>query len=311
MAAAGVATARSGVGEDMAAALRALHNFSLPVVVKADGLAAGKGVVICPTRDEAIRALSAMLEDRVLGNAGNAVVIEEFLEGDEVSIFGLTDGETVTSLVPARDYKRATDGDSGPNTGGMGAFAPVPAVTAEITEQIRVEMRDPVLSELRNRDARFQGVLYAGLMLTAAGPRGIEFNCRFGDPETQVVLPLMDGDLAEIAMAVAQGRLGDVPAPKVRPDAAVGVVLASGGYPGPYQTGFPITGVDTVPEDVIVFHAGTKRNESGEIVTAGGRVLVVVGQGSDWQAARARAYAGVDAIHFARRHYRKDIALAI
>lgn len=309
MAAAGVPTARAAVVADMAAGLRALSDFSLPVVVKADGLAAGKGVVICATRDEAIGVLSAMLEDHALGQAGNRVVIEEFLEGREVSIFGITDGESVVTLVPSRDHKRANDGDTGPNTGGMGAFAPVPEVTDEVVERVRGEILEPVLRELRERGTSFQGVLYAGLMLTADGPKVLEFNCRLGDPETQVVLPLLDGDLAEIALAVAQGRLREIPAPRVRPGAAVGVVLASGGYPGPYQTGLPIAGLDAVPEDVLVFHAGTKRNEAGQIVTAGGRVLVVVGQGADLREARERAYAGVEGIHFDRRHYRKDIAL--
>jgi phosphoribosylamine--glycine ligase len=309
MAAAVVPTGRTVVASDLPTALTALSSFALPVVLKADGLAAGKGVVICERRDEAVRFLTAMLDDRLLGDAGQTVLIEEFLSGPEVSVLSLTDGETIRSLAPSRDHKRAYDGDAGPNTGGMGVYAPLLDLDDATLARIHDEVLIPTVREMARRGTPFRGVLFTGLILTADGPKVLEYNARFGDPETQVALPLLTNDLYPLLAAVATGRLADVPAPEIRDGAAVGVVLASGGYPGPYPTGLPIAGLDAVSDDVTVFHAGTRLEPDGRIVTAGGRVLTVVGTGPDLATARDRAYAGADTITFDRRHLRRDIAL--
>ncbi len=309
MAAAGIPTGRSVAVTDLAEGVTALSSFSLPVVLKADGLAAGKGVVICERRAEAVRFLTAMLDDRMLGEAGQTVLIEEFLTGPEISILSLTDGETIRSLAPARDSKRAFDGDAGPNTGGMGVYAPLLDVDAAMLDQIHAEVLIPTIREMARRGTPFRGVLFTGLILTADGPKVLEYNARFGDPETQVVLPLLKSDLFPLLRGVADGNLADVPEPVLRNESAVGVVLASGGYPGPYPTGLPISGLDDVPTDVTVFHAGTRLDADGRVVTAGGRVLTVVATGPDLATARDRAYAGADRITFDRRHLRRDIAL--
>jgi phosphoribosylamine--glycine ligase len=309
MAAAGVPTARSIVVDDLVNALGALSEFDLPVVIKADGLAAGKGVVITPSRHEAQTVLTAFLEDKALGGAGQRVVIEECLTGLEVSVFALVDGETVMTLPAACDYKKVYDGERGPNTGGMGAYCPPPALPDELLQQVNISILEPTVREMSRRGTPLRGVLYAGLILTDEGPKVLEFNARFGDPETQVVLPLLDGDLTELVEAIAHGRLADADPPRSPKGAAVCVALASGGYPGPYQTGFPIEGLESVPDDALVFHAGTARDEAGNVVTAGGRVLSVVGLGPDLQVARERAYAAVDAVHFPQMHVRRDIAL--
>lgn len=309
MIAAGVPTARAIVVYDLAEGLAALDRFGLPVVIKADGLAAGKGVVIANTRDEAYQVLSAFLEERTLGEAGTTVVIEDYLEGQEVSVLALTDGKTIIPLPPACDYKRAYDGDRGPNTGGMGAYAPPPAVDSALMTAIRTTILEPTVRAMAERGTPMRGVLYAGLMLTASGPKVLEFNARFGDPEAQVVLPILDADLVTLLDAVARGTLAEVPPPPPPVRAAVGVVLASGGYPGPYRTGLPIAGLDQVPPDLLVFHAGTRRTPEGQVVTAGGRVLTVVGLGPDLASARERAYAGVERISFEGAHWRRDIAL--
>ncbi len=309
MAAAGVPTGRSVAVRDVAGGLTALSSFPLPVVLKADGLAAGKGVVICQRREEAVRFLTAMLDDRLLGDAGQTVLVEEFLTGPEISILSLTDGRTIRSLSPARDHKRAFDGDAGPNTGGMGVYAPLPDIDAAMLARIHDEVLVPTIREMTRRDTPFRGVLFTGLILTAAGPKVLEYNARFGDPETQVVLPLLVSDLFPLLKGVADGNLADIPEPVLREGAAVGVVLASGGYPGPYPTGLPISGLGDVPADVTVFHAGTRLDADGQIVTAGGRVLTVVASGPDLATARDRAYSGADRITFDRRHLRRDIAL--
>ena len=309
MAAAGVPTGRSVVVTDLAEGLTALSSFPLPVVLKADGLAAGKGVVICERRDEAVRFLTAMLDDRVLGEAGQTVLIEEFLTGPEISILSLTDGETIRSLSPARDHKRAFDGDAGPNTGGMGVYAPLPDVSGAMLARIHDEVLVPTIREMARRGAPFRGVLFTGLILTAGGPNVLEYNARFGDPETQVALPLLESDLYPLLRGVADGNLAAVPEPVLHDGAAVGVVLASGGYPGPYPTGLPISGLGDLPAGVTVFHAGTRLDADGQVVTAGGRVLTVVATGPDIATARDRAYAGADRITFDRRHLRRDIAL--
>jgi phosphoribosylamine--glycine ligase len=251
-----------------------------------------------------------MLTDKALGEAGTTVVVEERLSGMEVSVLALTDGTTVRPLIPACDYKRAGDADAGPNTGGMGAYSPVPTVDDALLDQIKHSILEPVVGALAKHDAPMRGVLYAGLMLTENGPQVLEFNARFGDPETQVVLPILDADLGELLDAVAHGHLDEVK-PVRSKRAAVGVALVSGGYPRSYETGKVIHGLDDVAamDDVLVFHAGTARNERGEIVTAGGRVLTVVGLGDDLAAARDRAYAAADRIGFEGVQRREDIAL--
>jgi phosphoribosylamine--glycine ligase len=312
MAAAGVPTARAVVVREVVAALAALSDFALPVVIKADGLAAGKGVVVAESRGEAQAVLTAFLEDDALGPAGRTVVVEECLRGQEVSIFALVDGERMVLLPSASDYKRVFDGDRGPNTGGMGAYAPPPAVDRPLLDQIATTIIAPALREMAGRDIPYRGVLYAGLMLTADGPRVLEFNARFGDPEAQVILPVLDADLAPLLAAVGDGALPDGAAPPLpAAGAAAGVVLAAGGYPAPFQSGLPITGLDRVPDDVLVFHAGTRRESDGRLVTAGGRVLTVVGRGPDLAGARERAYAGAAAITFPDVHNRRDVALAV
>ncbi len=309
MRAAGVPTARATIVTELQEARTALTDFSYPVVIKASGLAAGKGAVIASDRDEAERTLQWMLVERGLGAAADQVLIEEFLNGREASCLVVTDGDTVVPLQPARDYKRLGDGDTGPNTGGMGAYAPVPDVSPELQQQILERIIVPTLDELRRRGIVYRGVLYAGLMLTAEGPKVLEFNCRFGDPETQVILPLLESDLAALLLAAARGTLHEIGALRWQPGAAVTVVLASGGYPGPYQTGFPIEGLDTVPGDVLVFHAGTRRAD-GQVVTAGGRVLNVTAVAPTFAAARERVYAAIRTIRFPGMTYRRDIALA-
>ena len=249
------------------------------------------------------------MAEESLGAAGRTVLIEEHLTGQEISVFGLSDGETLLTIGVACDYKRARDGDSGPNTGGMGAYAPVPIVDAALLHAIESTILYPTIREMAAQGAPFRGILYAGLILTATGPKVIEFNARFGDPETQVVLPLLDADLPTLLAAVAHGTLAAVAPPSPPSQAAVTVVLASGGYPGPYPTGLPITGLADIPADVLVFHAGTSQDRAGQIVTSGGRVLSVVGTGPDLATARARAAAGVAAIDFQGTHHRTDIAL--
>jgi phosphoribosylamine--glycine ligase len=309
----GVPTARAEVARTRDAGINAIIDLADAhggIVIKADGLAAGKGVIVADTAADGIEALDALMTGKALGEAGATVVVEERLTGMEVSVLALTDGTTVRPLIPACDYKRAHDGETGPNTGGMGAYSPVPAVDAELLDEIKRTILEPVVGALAKHDAPMCGVLYAGLMLTADGPRVLEFNARFGDPETQVVIPVLDADLGELLDAVAHGHLDECK-PVRSKRTAVGVVLASGGYPDSYDTGKPIHGLDAAAgmDDVIVFHAGTARNDAGEIVTAGGRVLTVVGIGDDLAAARERAYAAADRISFDGVQRREDIAL--
>jgi len=276
-----------------------------PVVVKASGLAAGKGVIVCDNRAEAETALRQIMLDREFGTAGDEVVIEERLTGPEVSLLAFCDGQTAVPLPPARDHKRAFDGDLGPNTGGMGVYAPPPDVDVVLVDHIMRTVVQPAVDGMARCGAPYVGVLYAGIMLTAVGPKVLEFNCRFGDPETQALLPLLDGDLAEILLACATGRLTPEMV-RVHSGACATVVMAAPGYPGTYPKGLPITGLEAVPEDVVVFHAGTHHTD-GQIVTSGGRVLCVSALGADLATAVSRAYAGVAAIHFDGAHYRTDI----
>jgi phosphoribosylamine--glycine ligase len=305
----GVPTARFVACDTAAAARDVLQrgDFGYPVVLKADGLAAGKGVVVAENRATAETAVGDMMEDRRFGDAGAHLVIEEFLEGREVSFFVLTDGEHVRVLPSAEDHKRAFDRDQGPNTGGMGAFSPSPLVTDAMTARILDEIVGPTLRGMAAEGCPYRGFLYCGLMLTAAGPTVIEFNARMGDPETQVVLPRIDEDLLPYLRASADGTLQPGVC-RTRPERVVGVVLASGGYPDRFDTGLAVAGLDRVPPGALVFHAGTADRE-GRLVTAGGRVLTVVGQGADFAAARAHAYAAVAGISFDRMHYRTDIGV--
>jgi phosphoribosylamine--glycine ligase len=282
--------------------------FGFPVVLKADGLAAGKGVVVAPDAATAHAAVTAIMRERRFGAAGDQVVIEEWLEGAELSYFVLSDGERVVPLGSAEDHKRVYDGDAGPNTGGMGAFAPSPRCHAALERRILDEIVAPVIAGMRAEGHPYRGFLYCGLMLTPAGPKVIEFNVRFGDPEAQVVLPLIEGNLAQMLAAAAAG---DLRGHSVRLAAActVGVVLASGGYPDAYQTGKPIEGLEqagSVP-GVTLFHAGTALGDEGQLVTAGGRVMTVVARGHDYAQAMSRAYQAVDCIRFEGMHVRRDI----
>jgi phosphoribosylamine--glycine ligase len=278
-----------------------------PIVLKADGLAAGKGVIIANTTDEALTALSDMMEKRAFGDAGNSVVVEEFLVGKEVSLLAFIDGTTVVPMVPACDYKRVGDGDTGLNTGGMGSYSPPGFFGQEMVKIVKKTILDPTVRAMAKEGCPYKGVLYAGLMVTADGPKAMEFNCRFGDPETQAMLPRLDTDLVDIMLAVIDGNLKKI---KIhwRHDACVGVILASGGYPGKYATGLPITGLDEVDDDVMVFHAGTK-SKDGAICTDGGRVLTVTALGRNIAEARDKVYNNISRITFDGCHYRRDIGL--
>ena len=281
------------------------------VVVKADGLAAGKGAFVCGNREEALQALHECMEARSLGSAGDRVVIEEYLEGSEVSAFAFSDGEHVSPLVVACDYKRLLDGDDGPNTGGMGSYTPPESWTSDLAAKVEREIMEPVVKALAEAGTPYRGVLYAGLMITTEGPQVLEFNCRFGDPEAQVILPLLKTDLIDIAQASISGEMDNLPI-EWREEACVSVVMASGGYPGTYTTGYPIVGLDALDDDALVFHAGTglaESQQSGTVLTQGGRVLTVVGQGPTLADARTMAYDNVQKIGFQGAHYRRDIAL--
>lgn len=305
----GIPTARYRVCTDADAARDVVRSgeLGLPIVVKADGLAGGKGVVVAPDLATAEAAIHAAMDARQFGDAGARVVIEECLSGPEVSFFALCDGTRAAALLSAQDHKRVFDNDKGPNTGGMGAFAPSPLLDEALAAQVMREIVEPVIAGLRAEGHPYQGFLYAGLMLTCDGPKVIEFNVRFGDPEAQVVVPLIAEDLAPRLAAAADGALDPSPI-AFRPERHVGVVLAAAGYPGTPALGATISGLDAVgDDDVFVFHAGTARNDSGAIVTAGGRVLTIVGRGSTYEQAIERAYSGVSRVSFEGMHYRKDI----
>lgn len=302
----GIPTARFRAFTDAEEAKRYVREQGAPIVVKADGLAAGKGVVVARTVEEAEEAIQQAMEERVFGAAGEEVVIEECLVGQEMSLMAFVDGETVRPMEPAQDHKPVYDGDRGPNTGGMGAYSPVPQISREVVRQAIDEILKPTARALASEGILYRGVLYAGLMITAEGPKVIEFNARFGDPEAQVILPRLESDLAEILLATAEGRLKDVEI-RWKEEAAVCVVMASEGYPGSYRTGMPISGLPEPADDRIVFHAGTRR-EGNRIVTAGGRVLGVTALGSDLADARDKTYRMAEAIAFEGAHFRRDIA---
>jgi len=312
MAAAGVPAAHSETFTDPGAAVAALDGFGPPWVVKADGLAAGKGVTVTDDHAAARAAIEAALVGRVHGEAGARILLEEYLEGPEASVFAVTDGRTVLPLAPARDHKRIGDGDTGPNTGGMGAYSPVPDVDDELVDAVRRTVLEPTVAELARRGARYQGLLYAGLTLTAAGPKVLEFNCRFGDPETQAILPRITTDLADLAWAAAEGTLAGC---KVSwdPRPCVTVVLAAGGYPGSYRTGLEVEGLQAAAAEpgVHLFHAGTALDRAGRVRTTGGRVLGVTALGDDLADARARAYQAAELIRFDGVQYRHDIGAVL
>ncbi len=302
----GIPTARFGEFTDSAEAHRFCQKMKYPVVIKADGLALGKGVVIAANAEQAAKTIYRIMEQRQFGDAGRRVVIEEFLGGEECSIHALVDGRGYAMFPGAQDHKRALDGDQGPNTGGMGAYSPAPVLTPELERQAREQVLDPFVRGLAADGLAFKGLLYPGLMVTPSGLKVIEFNCRFGDPETQVFLPRLKTDLVDVLEAVIDDRLADCPL-EWSSEAAVCVVMASGGYPGDYAKGKEITGIEAAEQDALVFHAGTKRVD-GRLVTAGGRVLGVTALGADVRAARDKAYAAVEKINFDGALYRRDIA---
>ena len=282
--------------------------YGYPMVLKADGLAAGKGVVIPEDEESAVAAIEEMMGDRVFGNAADKIVVEEFLTGVEASMLCFVDHNTIVPMESAQDYKRIYDGDKGPNTGGMGTYSPSLLFDEDIEKQIREQILLPTLRGFQEDGLDFQGVLFIGLMLSEDGPKVIEFNNRFGDPETQSVLRRMESDLLDVFTAVVDNRLNEIEINWID-DRAVTVVLASGGYPGSYAKGKVITGLDKVDDDIVIFHAGTKFDEEGRIVTSGGRVLGVTATGATHDEARAKAYANAERIEFEGAYMRKDIGL--
>ena len=308
MRAAAIPTAESRTFSDYHAALRYVENYGAALVVKAAGLAKGKGAIVCNDLKEAVEALERCMVQREFGEAGDTVVIEEKLVGQEVSILALVDGRNIYMLDASQDHKPIGEGDTGPNTGGMGVYCPTPLVDDELLTRVERQVLVPTVDALRREGVTFQGVLYAGLMLTHAGPKVLEYNTRFGDPETQPLMMRMKGDLLEIMLATCQGKLDTV---QLDWDERVAccVAMASGGYPGPYKTGLPITGIDQAEADpdVVVFHAGTRKGKDHPLVTAGGRVLNVTAMGADLKEAQARANAACEKIHFEGAYFRRDI----
>ena len=306
MVGAGIPTARHGHADSEAEALALLERFERPPVVKADGLAAGKGVTVAATLEEARTAIAEVFAGR-FGAAGASLVLEECLSGPEVSVFALTDGRGMVLLPPAQDHKRIGEGDTGPNTGGMGAYAPAPLLDAAGLEGVRQLVLEPTLAALRERGIDYRGVLYAGLMLTPNGAQVIEFNCRFGDPECETLMPLLGPELAAVLLACARGDLSAAPALTIQSGCSACVIAAAAGYPGDVRRGDPIHGSLTTGADLQLFHAGSRRDASGTCVTAGGRVLAVVAQADDFDTAFARAYAGLEQVSFEGITYRRDI----
>jgi phosphoribosylamine--glycine ligase len=299
--------ARNVSFSDYEKALEYIRTQQPPIVLKADGLAAGKGVIIAPTLAEAEKALGEMMRGGSFGAAGNRVVIQEHLQRREMSYFVFTDGSTVLPTVPACDYKRIYDGDQGPNTGGMGSYSPPPFFTDALGNVIMKSIMEPTILAMTDEGRPYTGTLYGGLFISNNMPKVIEFNARLGDPETQVVLPRLKTDLADIMLAAVENRLDKIDI-EWSEEACVGVVIASGGYPGKYQTGFPVSGLDSLDRDILVFHAGTRPGEAGQVLTGGGRVLTVAATGRSLAEARENVYNNINRIHFEGCHYRKDIA---
>ncbi len=304
----GVPTAPAEIFDKADIARKYVRKIGAPVVVKADGLAAGKGVIVAQSVAEAEKAVADMLEQKVFGAAGAQVIVEECLHGEELSVMALVDGKSFQILASAQDHKRVWDGDRGPNTGGMGAYSPTPLLDKKLAEQV-TDIFQRTLAGLQAEGIEYHGVLYAGLMMTNRGPQVLEFNCRFGDPETQAVLPRLESDLVDVAEATIDGTLERLSL-KWSSDAAVCVVIAAGGYPGPYERGQPIAGLKDAArlDKVCVFHAGTRRDATGQVVTDGGRVLGVTGLGATVEQAIRRAYEAVERIHFDGAQFRRDIA---
>jgi len=304
----GIPTADFKCFVDHSQARRYVLSRGVPIVVKADGLSKGKGVFVCKTNDEALQAINSIMKDRVFGNAGDQIVIEECLTGEEVSLLAFTDGRTIVPMVSSQDHKTVYDGDKGPNTGGMGAYSPVPIMTSVLYRRIEKDILVPTVHAMSKEGRPYKGIIYIGLMITSAGPMVLEFNVRFGDPEAQVILTRMKSDIVPIMLATISGKLDKIDL-EWYSQASVCVVMASGGYPGHYDNGKEITGLDLLKnkEGVYVFHAGTKSG-NGKIVTNGGRVLNVVARGGDIKEAQKKVYEAVSKISFDGAHYRRDIA---
>jgi len=300
--------AKSASFSSYAEAKRYLEQQTPPVVIKADGLAAGKGVTVAQTIDQALEALANIMEARIFGSAGDRVLIEEKLEGREMSVFSFTDAITSISSMPACDYKPVFDGNKGPNTGGMGSYSPPHFYTPELAKTANEGIMQPTIKAMHDERKPYKGILYGGLMITDNGPKVMEFNARFGDPETQVVLPLLKTDLVDIMLGVVNSNLNQVNI-EWSDNACVGVVMASGGYPGSYKKGLPISGLGNLDRDILVFHAGTRLDSEGRVVTNGGRVLTVVATAQNIAQAREKVYNNISRIHFEGCHYRTDIAL--
>jgi len=301
--------ARSASFSEYAQAKEYVQQQTPPIVIKADGLAAGKGVTVADTIPQALEVLADIMEAKIFGDAGDKVIIEECLSGKEMSAFAFTDAHTVIPMVPACDYKPVFDGDQGPNTGGMGSYSPPHFFNKELDKKVNETILEPAVKAMHEEGKAYRGVIYGGLMITNDGPKALEFNARFGDPEAQVTLPRLKTDLVDILLAVVNRSLDQINV-EWSEDACIGVVMASAGYPGSYKTGFPITGLNDLDKDLLVFHAGTKvGSEPGEVLTNGGRVLTVVAMGKTIAEARERVYANIPRIHFEGCHYRKDIAL--
>ena len=303
----GIPTAKYEIFTDADAARAYIEKEGAPIVIKANGLAAGKGVIVAETKEQALDAVHEIMDDAAFGKAGSRVVIEAFMEGEEASLLAFTDGKTIRPMVSSQDHKRAYDGDKGPNTGGMGTYAPAPVMTKDMVEQATEKILKPMIAAMAKEGRPYQGCLYAGLMITEEGPKVVEFNARFGDPETQVVLPLLKGDLVKIMQACVDGTL-DTAAVDWEDGAAVCVVMASGGYPKSYKKGYAIDGLKKAESlGTFVFHAGTAKKD-GKVVTSGGRVLGVTARGGGIKEATEKAYKGVEAIRFTDEFHRKDIA---
>jgi phosphoribosylamine--glycine ligase len=300
-----IPTARYRTYNSMENAIVELSQFDLPIVIKADGLAAGKGVIIAQTRQEAVDSIRGIMGDGKFGEAGKTIVVEEFLQGKEVSVLAFADGNIAVPMASAQDYKRAQDGDKGLNTGGMGAVSPALHYSTEAEEAVRIEIINRTVHALKTEGIEFKGILYFGIMLTVNGPKLLEYNVRFGDPETEVILPMLQSDLVDIMNSVIDGTL-DKADIRWSKEKAVCVVMASGGYPEKYDVGYEISGIKSSIEEAIIFHAGTKLLDN-KLVTAGGRVLVICALGENYEVARNKVYTAVDKISFLNVHYRKDI----